>query len=165
MYEYLSEAIVLHYEPRGELNTRVSFFTKKYGKLSGRATSSRKITSKLASHLQPGNLIQLRMVERGGVQIVDALKKERLPITPAELYNLDHLLAEAEADPMLWEHLASGEFAWSEVLRILGWDPEEGACRLCRRNPHAFRVRDQEFFCERCAFRVAPNEVIFIYSN
>jgi recombinational DNA repair protein (RecF pathway) len=162
MYEYLSEAVVLRSEPRNAQDARVSFFTKKYGKLIGKATSARKITSKLNGHLQPGYLIQLRIVERGGLQIVDALKKTQLALNPTELAWLSELLPETEPEQELWDLLASGRFSWADALRILGWDPREGKCRLCGRPPHSFRTRDQEFFCLACTSKVRPQEVLYI---
>ena len=78
MQEYLSEAVVLDRLANGDLNGRVVFLTKRFGKLVGKARSIRKITSKLSGHLQPGNLVQVRMIEKNGLQIVDALKKSRL---------------------------------------------------------------------------------------
>jgi hypothetical protein len=162
MYEYLSEAVVLKSEPRGDLDARVSVFTRRYGKLIGKAKSTRKITSKLVGHLQPGNLIKVRAVERGGLQIVDALKTDKLMVSVPDLHSLNELLAEFQPDESLWNLLAQGDFQWTEILRILGWDPSEGSCRICSRKPHSFRARDQEFFCQSCTLRLRPNEVILL---
>ena len=79
MQEYVTDALVLKKEPLRDFDARYFFFTKKFGKMKGRATSARKITSKLAGHLEPGTLVTARFVERnggngnGGVQIADAL--------------------------------------------------------------------------------------------
>jgi recombinational DNA repair protein (RecF pathway) len=162
MQEYVSQAVVLHAEPKGEADHRVSLFTKRFGKISAKAKSTRKITSKLAAHLQPGNVIEARIVYVGGHQVVDALKSSRLPIDPNALYQLNRLLAEQEREGELWTHLTEDEFSWKNVLRLLGWDPAHGACRVCHRSPELFRLRDQEFYCRKCAFKGRPDEVIYI---
>lgn len=100
MNEYLSEAVVLDRFPHGDLNGRIVFLTKRFGKLVGRAKSIRKITSKLSGHLQPGNLVQIRMIEKNGLQVVDALKKERLGLSLPELRFLGEILSEAEPNSL-----------------------------------------------------------------
>ena len=64
MTEYLSEAVVLDKETSGDLDIRVSMFTKKFGKLKVRAKSARRIVSKLSPHLEPGNVAQVRIIEK-----------------------------------------------------------------------------------------------------
>ncbi len=163
MQEYLSEAIILNREPVGELDARLSVFTKKFGKFAAKAKSVSRITSKLAGHLEAGNLADVRIVEKNGLQIADALKKRRLDVAPADLYHLDLILAEAEPEPQLWRELVGGGFSWGAALRILGWDPKEAACGLCHKGkPAVFGIREQEFFCRSCASKLNQNELIFI---
>ena len=162
MQEYLSEAIILDFLPNGDLNGRVVFLTKRFGKLVGRVKSIRKITSKLSGHLQPGNLIQLRLIEKNGLQVVDALKKSRLSLSLPELRFLGELLAEAEPEFVIWEMLANGGFSWSAVLKILGWDPNFASCSICYGAIDAFHPRTQEFFCKNCASKLRQGEVIYI---
>ena len=153
MLEYVSEGIVLNREPSGELDVRVSIFTKKFGKLLAKAKSARKITSKLSAHLEPGNLIQARLVEKKGLQVADALKLGRAEINSPDLYFLDKLLALAEPDLKLWNLLIRGRFEWMEALKLLGWDREHSRCELCgSRAPEIFLMTTQEFVCEKCAF-------------
>jgi len=164
MLEYLSEAIVLNKEPNGDLDTRVSLFTKKFGKLVAKAKSARRITSKLSPHLEPGNLIDVRLVEKNGLQVVDALKKDRLHIEPADLYNLHLLFAEAEPDSRLWHDIKSENIDWRKVLAILGWDPRDATCQMCGKgDPQVFRIKSQEFFCKGCASKVAENDLLYIH--
>lgn len=162
MQEYLSEAIVLDRLPNGDLNGRVVFLTKRFGKLIGRAKSIRKITSKLSGHLQPGNLVQIRMIEKNGLQVVDALKKSRLGLSLAELRFLGEILSEAEPEFVIWEMLASGRFSWPSVLKILGWDPSFASCGLCAGKAESFHSRTQEFFCKNCALKLPAGEVIYV---
>lgn len=158
----MSEAIVLHVEPKGEYDSRVSLFTHKYGKLNAKVKSSRKITSKLAGHLQPGNIVNARLVYVGGHQVVDALKSTHLDLPPQSLYILHRLLADQDVEHELWSHLITGAMDWRLILRILGWDPDHAACRYCRRTPAIFRLRDQEYYCERCSVKARFDEVILV---
>ncbi len=163
MQEYLGEAVILNREPVGDLDLRLSIFTKRFGKFVAKAKSARKITSKLAGHLQPGNLVDARIVEKNGLQIVDVLKKLRLSIAPADLHRLNLILAEAEPDLRLWRELVSGEFGWPEVLKILGWDPSVARCGACNSAEKlAFSIPGQDFFCGNCVSKLDQNEVIYI---
>ncbi len=176
MQEYLSEAIVLDRLPNGDLNGRVIFLTKRFGKLTARARSIRKITSKLSAHLQPGNLVQVRMIEKNGLQVVDALKKSQLGMDLSELRFLGEILSEAEPEFVIWEMLVGGTrlnggqarlpagqgFSWNEILKILGWDPNFASCGLCSGDAGVFHPRTQEFFCRNCAFKLPASEVIYI---
>lgn len=162
MQEYLSEAIVLDRDPNGDLDIRISLFTKRFGKLVAKAKSTRRITSKLSGHLDIGNLVDARLVEKNGLQVVDALKTGRLSAKPADFYFLNRLLAEAGPDPKLWQLLTSVKLNWLQVLKILGWDPREAVCHACGgRPPVVFGALEQEFFCESCASKIGANEIIY----
>ncbi len=151
MYEYYSQAVVLDAQPVGEADVRYSLFTKRFGKLVVRGKSTRKITSKLAGHLEVGNLIAARVVEHGTLQVVDALKNRRLSHSSANLYVLHRLLHEGERDERLWTVLLARDWSWVNGLRLLGWDPEHARCAKCRaERPENFYIRGQEFFCTRC---------------
>ena len=155
--------------PNGDLDLRVHLFTKKFGKLTAKVKSARKITSKLAGHLQPGNVIQVRLVEKNGLQAVNALKNRRLETDLNNLRWLNRMLAEFQPDLELWEVVLGGPDAtvgagwdWRRVLGILGWDPREAECHICRKPPAYFRVGDQHFFCEACALKTSPDELIYL---
>ncbi|MBI4084997.1 MAG: recombination protein O N-terminal domain-containing protein, partial [Candidatus Liptonbacteria bacterium] len=161
MQEYLSEAIVLDRLPNGDLDGRIVFLTRRFGKLIGKAKSIKKITSKLSGHLQPGNVVQVRLVEKNGLQVVDALKKSRLEFSPAELHFLGEILADSEPEFTIWEMLVGNNFSWEKVLRILGWDPSFASCAACGGQAESFHSRTQEFFCKDCASKLRPGEVIY----
>jgi recombinational DNA repair protein (RecF pathway) len=160
MQEYVTRALVLDKQTRGgHADARYSFFTERYGKIAARAVSSRKITSKLAGHLEPGTLAAVRIIETHGAQVVDALKFSRANISLATLAALNRLLGEWEPDKELWQELvrvamngdatsattANGtaamtndmaaepvkKFSWSNTLAILGWDPRAAVCARC----------------------------------
>lgn len=154
MNEYVSDAIVLEKEPQGELDERVAVFARTLGKFSAKVKSSRKITSKLSPHLEPGNFIRVRMIEKGNMQIVDALKQHKISGPPDFFYLLGRVLADGEPDENLWSTLISGEKNWKKILGILGWDPEHASCEHCGRGEvFAFHVASQNFFCGPCSNR------------
>jgi recombinational DNA repair protein (RecF pathway) len=168
MKEYVDEAVVLSREPHADADSRVTLFTRRYGKLTARAKSARKITSKLSAHLEPGQRIGVRLVEKNGLQIVDALKKSRVGISPHTLGVLAGLLAEGEPDAPLWELLTQGQFSWADVLGVLGWDPRGALCARCENGALShFALRRQEFFCVSCirALKFSVGEVVCIDSD
>lgn len=167
MQEYVTDAIVLKKEPLRDFDARYWFFTKKFGKIKGKATSARKITSKLAGHLEPGTLTKVRFVERNGAngngaQIADALKVRMLGAPLVGLHKLNSILPEGEPDAELWNELIGGTFSWSGILRILGWDPQGAACESCGRVVTAFFIPKQEFFCTACASKLDPDALILL---
>ena len=164
MREFVSDAIVLDKEPNGELDSRVALFTKKFGRLTAKARSARKITSKLATHLDAGTVSTVRLVEKNGLQVVDALKCGTVETKPSNLYFLNQLMAEGETDLALWQVLTKEKFSWQKILKLLGWDPHEARCALCgKSNPALFTPRNQEFFCEECVdSHHAEKELLYI---
>ncbi len=177
MYEYSSEAVVLDRLPNGDLDERVVFLTKRFGKIVAKAKSVKKMTSKLSGHLQPGNLVQIRLVEKNDLQVVDALKKSKSGFSPRELAFLGELLAELEPDVHIWEMFTrpnyvrqnlggrAGDwlmFPWKETLKVLGWDASFASCSECGAKPHSFKPKTQEFFCKSCASKLRAGEILFI---
>lgn len=150
MYEYVTPAIILKREPVGEYDERISFFSRRLGKMTARTISSRKILSKLSAHLEPGNLSILRLVEKNDLSIVDALKEKNLAWQLSNIRHLNNLLGENESDLALWQTLVSAP-SWKKILKILGWDPQEAVCDECESiNPRYFSTTTQRFFCHRC---------------
>jgi recombinational DNA repair protein (RecF pathway) len=160
MHEYVTKAVVLDKATRGgHADARYSFFTERFGKIAARATSSRKIVSKLAGHLEPGTVTAVRIIEQHGTKVVDALKLGRANISLRDLASLSSLLGEWEPDVDLWRELiAAANFSWANTLAILGWDPSGAVCAECgldaasqRQNALHFYIPRQEFFCASCA--------------
>jgi recombinational DNA repair protein (RecF pathway) len=151
MQEYITKALVLDREESGDLDYRLSLFSKRYGKVKARVKSVRKITSKLAGHLDVGSLAEVRMVEKNGLQVVDALKLSYTPLSPPHSHFLDQLLHENDPDSALWYAATLRPIQWIHVLRLLGWDPKEARCVSCQgESPCFFMVKTQEFLCESC---------------
>lgn len=158
MREYVSDAIVLDREGIGEADARVVFYTEKLGRVAARATSARRINSKLSAHLEPGLMVRVRFVEKrgaenGGIrfQVTDALGRTRPPFAPAVLRLVAELGAEGEPDPALWHALARGRATVREALALLGFDPRHAVCEACGAPaPSRFSPRRAEYFCEAC---------------
>ncbi len=163
MQEYVTDAIVLRKDPLGDLDGRYTLFTKRFGKLVAKAKSSRKITSKLASHLEPGTLTKVRFIETKGTQLIDALKSGNISLPIGELYLLNQIVPDAEPEPALWDLLTRGAFAWAPALAIMGWDPEGAECVMCgAKKPRYFYITRQEFYCRTHASKARKDAVISI---
>ena len=161
MQEFVTDAIILRKDPLGDLDGRYTLFTKRFGKILGKAKSSRKITSKLAPHLEPGLVAKVRFVEAKGTQLIDALKSDRVALALGDLHMLSQLLPDAEPEPALWELLTGKKFAWPAALAILGWDPEGAECVLCgKKDPEYFYIARQEFYCRTHASKAPRNAVL-----
>jgi recombinational DNA repair protein (RecF pathway) len=170
MQEYVTNAIVLRKYPQGDMDGRYTLFTERFGKLTGKAKSSRKITSKLAPHLEPGTLLKMRFIEAHGTQIIDALKDDSIALSLFDMHFLSMLLPDGQPEPALWHELtAAGQFSWPKALAILGWDPEGAICITCnaRLGTH-FYVPRQEFFCDVCVkklpLKLRESAVLSLYA-
>jgi len=162
MQEYVTQAVVLNKEPVREADVRYSFFTKRFGKVTGKATSARKINSKLAGHLEPGTLATVRFVEKGGTQIVDAMKSGVVRATMPDLRFLHAMTTEGMPDAELWAELTAEAFSWPRVLAAMGWDPAEAACEQCGNAVAYFYLPRQEFFCAPCASNFKRDGLLLI---
>ncbi len=169
MIECVTEAIVLEWTPTGEADARVHLFTEAWGRGVARATSIRKITSKLSSHLQPMNIVRTRLVEQNGIQLVDALtgrKNLHDPKLVIPLQLIKALTGEGERDWELWQFLKlglSGKLIIDtrSVLARLGFDPQFATCAFCNKTPvRVFSLEDLHFYCAGCS---AGHQASFIY--
>lgn len=165
MYEYLTDAVVLERYAAGDKDSTVSFFTKRFGKLIGRAQSARKITSKLSGHLEPGIVLKVRLLEKRGLRVVDALKYARTTIALQDLRFLNRLLGDGEPDQRIWRMFLKGKLEWKPLLALLGWDAAYARCASCGGVPEAFDVRAQEFFCTWCSSSLKQGEVLYIHHD
>ncbi|MDD4931553.1 MAG: recombination protein O N-terminal domain-containing protein [Candidatus Colwellbacteria bacterium] len=147
------------------LDTEYSIFTWDLGKVKAKATSVRKITSKLAGHLEPGTLARLRLVQKaidGNYKIAESLIDERTkdPRAMSALLFVDRMTPILQTDIHLFaflKALVSGEEEGSEashyrkVLSILGFDPEHAICSICGEDKIAYFIpQDIMFLCHQC---------------
>jgi DNA repair protein RecO len=165
MIEVFTKGLVLDKEI-DDKDGLFTIFTETLGKVRGRATSSRKITSKLAAHLEPGCFSAIRLVQKtsgNGFRVIDALieKKMLLSETPEILFLADKMTAPGQPDQRMFACLkklaAAGEISsgWKrEILTIAGFDPAGASCDLCGSESFAyFSSRDIMFLCEQCLKR------------
>ncbi|HUC01756.1 MAG TPA: recombination protein O N-terminal domain-containing protein [Candidatus Paceibacterota bacterium] len=163
MQEYVTDAIVLRKDPLGDQDGRYALFTKRFGRIVAKAKSSRKITSKLAPHLEPGMVAKVRFIETKGIQLIDALKAGNVALPVAQLHALNQLIPDADPEPALWELLTSDAFSWPRALAILGWDPQGAECAICgEAHPKYFSIARQEFYCRAHASKASKDGLLFI---
>ncbi|MBI2591817.1 MAG: recombination protein O N-terminal domain-containing protein [Candidatus Brennerbacteria bacterium] len=134
MREYLTDAIVLGHERSGDFDVRLDFYTRDFGRLKAKAKSLKKTTSKLAGHLEPLTLAKIRLIEKNGFLVADALtinRFEQLRAAPrlfAEGLRLvdffKAVVLEGEPDFNLWRwlknSLITGKISYDGLKKILG---------------------------------------------
>lgn len=163
MIEYSTDALVLDKEYFGEADSRIFLYTKKFGKISAKATSARKITSKLNPHLEPLNFSRIRLVYKNNFQLTDALLINRFSLTNLPLMNfLKIMTQDHQPDHDLWQmSLAMLNFNQPNLeplLKHLGFDPRFAICSICQGSPEKFDPADFVFYCSQCA---SQNSEIF----
>ena len=127
MTEYVMDAVVLGKEPTGDYDMTVTLFTETLGKVSARATSARKITSKLAAHVEPGLLTTVRLTAKNGrtngsrFQLTDALSKDHLFTDYIFLDTVDKVTLGGAHDHDLWQFLSRGVPSQEELLAVSGF--------------------------------------------
>ena len=180
MKEYVTDALVLDTEDIGELDKIIYFYTSSLGKISARAKSIRKITSKLAGQLEPLSFVKIRLVEKNGVQVTDAilLRPIAMSSTAVALAQFIKVMTfEFQPDKKLWllikksfEDIKSltvkdseKDFFHKPFLEVLGFAPEFASCHLCEdKKVSRFSPAEQLFFCNRCASKIPKNELVLI---
>ena len=157
MRDIITDALVLDKEETGDFDARLMLFTEKMGRVAARARSIRKITSKLAGHLEPFSFGKIRLVEGKGtengwsrLQVVDALKTTSFPHTRDIVPLILETTLEGHPDPRLWQAVQSGGGV-REILDALGFDPEFAHCARCgKENPNAFFLPESAYYCREC---------------
>jgi DNA repair protein RecO len=169
MHEYLTEALVLDKTAANETDLTVDLYTKELGRIKAKVTSGQKIISKLSPHLEPLNFSLVRLTEKNGFVVADALTQNKIKISKQALKLLAairELVFFEEIDPKLWFWLkkslsAKSLFFFGQFLKILGYDPKLAECHRCHsRWVKYFLVADQIFLCRRCGFKIPPNALL-----
>lgn len=155
MLEQVTEAIVLDKEFMGDGHVRVHLFTKSMGRLTVKATSARKIASKLNAHLEPLNISTVRLVQKNHLpRVVDALRRDKLSFDALPALRITkELAAEYEPDVALYAALSSlgtGKGYIRRFLSILGYDPRYAECIQCGKSPAYFSLHMLSFMCGQC---------------
>lgn len=153
--EYLTEAVVLEKEALDELDLKITLYSQSLGKVRAKAKSARKMTSKLAGHLEPLNLVKIRLVQKNGFQIADALKFGRLNSDKLQLLNLvNGMVPDQEPDQELWLLVKNSAARPADILRHLGFDPAFANCAVCGRSkPEYFNLAESLYWCDLCHSR------------
>ena len=174
MTELVTEALVLDSEDREELNVRITLYTKELGKISARARSIKKITSKLAGHLQPLSFAKVRLVSKNGFQVVDAISTYRMKPTPAAIIFarfITEMTVEEQSDLNLWNSITKAanqiergkKFSYVPLLDALGFSPKYASCAGCKNKQVTHFVPDEQlFFCNKCVSKIPKDAVISI---
>lgn len=158
MREYFTEAVVLGQKPSGTQDRIVNLYTRDFGRLEARVVGGRRIVSKLSPHLEEGNLVEVRLVEKNKFILADALLKKRFGKTPAVfevLFLLKSLSPELAPDLRLWHGFLQGlerrNLDKKTLLKFLGYNALFARCENCEsREIGYFSVTDQTFLCRRC---------------
>lgn len=158
MLEQVTEAIVLDKEYIGDAHARVHLLTKSMGRITAKATSARKITSKLNAHLEPLNISTVRLVQKNHLpQVIDALRRDTLSFDALPAMKIvKELAAEYEPDAALYAALCVPHAGTQQVRRLLslvGYDPQFAECVGCGKPPTHFSLSALSFVCERCFTR------------
>lgn len=183
MIEYFTEGIVLSKEKRSDFDGVVNIYTKDFGKISARTKSIFKPTSKLSGHLEPLNLVNIRVVEKNGFQITDALMIEKLLSVQAKssmnfyrqaldlLSFISEMTFDFQPDIKLWQTILKTLEAinkkrtpsYSLILEALGFSPKFAQCHKCKAKPvRYFFKEDQVFYCNNCSFKAPKEELILV---
>jgi len=112
MKDYNLKALSLSKREVGENDVLFTLYTKELGRVNALAKGAKKITSKLAGHLEPLSLSNVRLVERKNFHIADALllnnlkniRKNREAFKEALLLLkfIEENTFELQADETLW---------------------------------------------------------------
>ncbi|HEY4523730.1 MAG TPA: recombination protein O N-terminal domain-containing protein [Candidatus Paceibacterota bacterium] len=132
MFECVTKALILDKEPVGDYDGLLTLYTEDFGKVSVKAKSIRKITSKLSAHTEPGTLSQLRLVGKnpfqkvkGSFWLVDGLMEKKLFSDFLFLEVIKTLTVEFHADRDLWRFLLEGKSDQAALFTILGFHPRD----------------------------------------
>ncbi|MCX6788418.1 MAG: DNA repair protein RecO [bacterium] len=176
MKDFVSEAIVLGIQPSKEHDRIVSLFTKKHGRIQARVAGGARLLSKFALHLDPINLVFIRVAHKNKFTITDALTSDRFVSTregqsfgnALKVLGLVRVLApEGEADMRLWHDLldafSSGNVNPNHFLNLFGYDSELGACDSCNEKEVSyFSIKTHELLCVTCSTKLPENALLLL---
>lgn len=176
MKDFVSEAIVLGTAPAKEHDRVVFLFTKKHGRIQARVAGGARLLSKFAPHLDPLNLVGIRVAHKNKYTLTDVLTSNRFLATregPAfgnalKVVALVRVLApEGEPDMKLWHDLvtalADGNVKPNHFLNIFGYDAHLGTCDSCGAKPVAyFSIKTHELMCVTCSTKLPENALLLL---
>ena len=119
MKEYFTEALVLDKEESGERDFKTCLYTRELGKVIAKVKSSRNILSKLNSHLEPFNFVNIRLIDRAP-QIIDALLIKKIkPSWPLSnfLNFIKEITLEGQSDEQFWFLLKQASSSANRIIK------------------------------------------------
>jgi DNA repair protein RecO (recombination protein O) len=185
---FTTKALVLSRRPYKEVDSRVVVYTLDHGKMELVARGSQRLTSKLAAHIEPLNLVDLMVIVgrkrsyAGSAISQDSFADikgdlEKVMIVGQALNLFNRLVKEAEVDERLFALLldflgvfrknqGSSEFLYSafvlKLLAELGYAPELYNCNYCKSpitpQKNYFSLLKGGLVCENCWGKLAEND-------
>jgi DNA repair protein RecO (recombination protein O) len=176
MKDFVSLAIVLGIQPAKEHDRVVSLFTKKHGRINVRVAGGAKLLSKFAPHLDPINLVSVRITHKNKFTLTDVLTTDRFLATregdsfgqALKILALVRVLSpEGEPEAKLWHDLltafSSGTANPNHFLNLFGYDAHLGSCDACGAKPVAyFSIKTHELLCTRCSTKLPENALLLL---
>lgn len=156
---YNTKAIILRREPFRESDTRVIVYSSEKGKLHLIARGTKKISSKLAGHLEPMNLVDLMVVRgkqldyAGSAKALDCfgnIKTDLEKVLQAGniLKTMDRVVEIGERDESVFSLLSEGlmrlddpeildqellpSYFSFKLISLLGYKPDLYLCAVCK---------------------------------
>lgn len=176
MKDFVSEAIVLGTAPAKEHDRVVFLFTKKHGRIQARVAGGARLLSKFAPHLDPLNLVAVRVAYKNKFTLTDVLTADRFSATrdgaafgnALKVAALTRVLApEGEPDMQLWHDLVlaltTGDVEPNHFLNLFGYDARQGTCDSCGAKPVAyFSIKTHELVCVTCSTKLPENALLLL---
>lgn len=181
MTEYYTKGLVLNRTPRKELDDAITLYTKDLGKITAYSKSTKKMESKLSSHLDIGKFVRIRVIKGSSYRVVDAIS-ERAEFN-GELLKfigfIDNMTAYEAPDPHLWHGVEytikeallregskiAPEKIYRRFLELLGYGAEFAKCNNCEKGGVSyFHPRMLIFLCSASlrSLKINEDEVIKI---
>lgn len=191
MTEYFTEAFVINKKDSGEFDSLVVLYTQNLGRVTAKAKSLRKITSKLNGHLEPLNFVGCRLIEkkalpagRQGFQVIDALtlynnshlRRDELIYSQSLklLQFVEVMTFDLQPDARFYaaikkiferfvDYKDKQKIIYFHLLKILGFDSTFALCAGChKKEVDFFKIDDHIFLCEKCSFKIPEGELILL---
>lgn len=181
MTEHYTEAFVLDREDFKEHDGMVHLYTEELGKVSARARGLKKILSKSSAHLEPLNVVRVRLMhmKSGHFQIIDVLPhhevsvrekkkdKKQCEMLLAMATFIDKMTCELHPDHYLWNVIkkiigidVDEATMYRFLLKAFGFDPQYAVCNVCQyEKVSCFLHDDHGFYCGDCASKIGANTV------
>ncbi len=129
MANFSLEAIVLSRRDLGEADRLVSFFSRTLGKQKAVAKGVRRLTSRMAGHLEPGRLVKIFLIETKGLALITQAETKELYVgtgasvgesSPGrQLSKLKALFKILEATSRLFDEHQGDSRAFDDLAKIL----------------------------------------------